>query len=130
MFWKSKEKEESKEEIEYVSVTGYKGVFKDMSNTMSINPQAIYYWERHGELILTEYKEKVTYIIDKEPKINKRGFHFCLRLEDVFKKYPFNFKNRYFFVHALVPRKDFEKIRDSNEKNRLNTGCKKYCVRV
>lgn len=54
------------------------------------------------------------YSIDGEAELCENGFHFCFRLEDVFRYYYFNTENRFFKVKAYINISEFERQQQRN----------------
>lgn len=78
---------------EYIWVKGFKGTDKDM------RCQDDYQYELGKQFDLDE---------DIEPMVCSKGFHFCKKLENVFKFYKIGDGNRFFEVEALVKKSDIE----------------------
>ena len=78
---------------EWVWVKGFKGTDKDM------RCQDDYQYELGKQFDLDE---------DIEPMVCSKGFHFCKKLENVFKFYKIGDGNRFFEVEALVKKSDIE----------------------
>ena len=87
------------EEEEYIWVKGFKGTNKDM------RCQDDYQYELGKQFDLDA---------DVEPVICSKGFHFCKRLENVFKYYNIGNGNRFFEVEALVKKSDWDPERKKN----------------
>lgn len=83
----------SVEKEEYVWVKGFKGTDKDM------RCQDDYQYELGKQFDLDE---------DVEPEVCHTGFHFCKKLENVFRHYKIGDGNRFFEVEALVRKSDLE----------------------
>lgn len=107
-------------EEKYIWVEGYKGTPEDMICT---NSYTVYH-DGRCSFPYTAYN-KTKYELDKEvslkdneePILCKKGFHFCLKLEDVFSFYSYDFKNRYFKVRAYVKEKDYnDAVKNNTEK--------------
>lgn len=81
------------EKDEYIWVKGFKGTGKDM------RCQDDYQYELGKQFDLDE---------DVEPMICSKGFHFCKKLENVFRHYKIGDGNRFFEVEALVKKSDIE----------------------
>ena len=79
------------EEEEYIWVKGFKGTDKDM------RCQDDYQYELGKQFDLDE---------DVEPMVCSKGFHFCKKLENVFRYYKIGDGNRFFEVKALVKKSD------------------------
>ena len=75
------------EKDEYIWVKGFKGTDKDM------RCKDDYQYELGKQFDLDE---------DVEPVVCSKGFHFCKKLENVFKHYKIGDGNRFFEVEALV----------------------------
>lgn len=75
------------EKDEYIWVKGFKGTDKDMCCKDD------YQYELGKQFDLDE---------DVEPVVCSKGFHFCKKLENVFKYYKIGDDNRFFEVEALV----------------------------
>ena len=75
------------EEEEWIWVKGFKGTDKDM------RCKDDYQYELGKQFDLDE---------DVEPVVCSKGFHFCKKLENVFKHYKIGDGNRFFEVEALV----------------------------
>lgn len=43
-----------------------------------------------------------------KPVLGSKGFHVAVNLKDTFKNYPYNFRNKYWKVRALVNAKDYQ----------------------
>lgn len=56
-----------------------------------------------------EIGKEYSLLIDEEPIICEKGFHLCLKLNDVFRYYDICNNNRFFKVKALVEKKEVEK---------------------
>ena len=95
------------EEEEYIWVKGFKGTNKDM------RCQDDYKYELGKQFDLDA---------DVEPVICSKGFHFCKRLENVFKYYNIGNGNRFFEVEALVKKSDLE----PKNKSKLDQWSKLY----
>lgn len=54
-----------------------------------------------------------TNVYDGEPVLGSKGFHVAVDLEHTFKNYPYNFRNRYWAVRALVKANEY-KYRNPN----------------
>lgn len=78
---------------EWVWVKGFKGTDKDM------RCQDDYQYELGKQFDLDE---------DIEPMVCSKGFHFCKKLENVFKFYKIGDGNRFFEVEALVKKSGIE----------------------
>lgn len=87
------------EEEEYIWVKGVKGTNKDM------RCQDDYQYELGKQFDLDA---------DVEPVICSKGFHFCKRLENVFKYYKIGNGNRFFEVEALVKKSDWDSEQKKN----------------
>ena len=87
------------EEEEYIWVKGFKGTNKDM------RCQDDYQYELGKQFDLD---------VDVEPVICSKGFHFCKRLENVFKYYSIGNGNRFFEVEALVKKSDWDPEQKKN----------------
>ena len=87
------------EEEEYIWVKGFKGTNKDM------RCQDDYQYELGKQFDLDA---------DVEPVICSKGFHFCKRLENVFKYYNIGNGHRFFEVEALVKKSDWESEQKKN----------------
>lgn len=87
------------EEEEYIWVKGFKGTNKDM------RCQDDYQYELGKQFDLDA---------DVEPVICSKGFHFCKRLENVFKYYNIGNGNRFFEVEALVKKSDWDPEQKKN----------------
>ena len=87
------------EEEEYIWVKGFKGTNKDM------RCQDDYQYELSKQFDLDA---------DVEPVICSKGFHFCKRLENVFKYYNIGNGNRFFEVEALVKKSDWDPEQKKN----------------
>ena len=87
------------EEEEYIWVKGFKGTNKDM------RCQDDYQYELDKQFDLDA---------DVEPVICSKGFHFCKRLENVFKYYNIGNGNRFFEVEALVKKSDWDPEQKKN----------------
>lgn len=81
------------EEEEYIWVKGFKGTDKDM------RCQDDYQYELGKQFDLDE---------DVEPMVCSKGFHFCKKLENVFRYYKIGDGNRFFEVEALVKKSDLD----------------------
>ena len=81
------------EEEEYIWVKGFKGTNKDM------RCQDDYQYELGKQFDLDE---------DVEPMVCSKGFHFCKKLENVFRYYKIGDGNRFFEVEALVKKSDLD----------------------
>lgn len=77
---------------EWIWVEGYKGTKEDLSTCYNF-----------------QYELNKRYEIDEEPEVCKRGFHFCLKLSDVFEYYNVEKSHRFFKVKALVRKSEYEK---------------------
>ena len=97
------------EEEEYIWVKGFKGTNKDM------RCQDDYQYELDKQFDLDA---------DVEPVICSKGFHFCKRLENVFKYYNIGNGNRFFEVEALVKKSDWD---SEQKKNRTRNPYYPYC---
>ena len=95
------------EEEEYIWVKGFKGTNKDM------RCQDDYQYELGKQFDLDA---------DVEPVICSKGFHFCKRLENVFKYYNIGNGNRFFEVEALVKKSALE----PKNKSKLDQWSKLY----
>ena len=84
---------------EYIWVKGFKGTNKDMCC------QDDYQYELGKQFDLDA---------DVEPVICSKGFHFCKRLENVFKYYNIGNGNRFFEVEALVKKSDWDSEQKKN----------------
>ena len=85
---------EKHEEEEWIWVDGYKGTNSDMTASNDF-----------------KYKLIDMHSMDEDAKIEvcRSGFHFCRDLKDVFEYYKIGDGHRFFKVHALVRKKDYEK---------------------
>ena len=81
------------EKDEYIWVKGFKGTGKDM------RCQDDYQYELGKQFDLDE---------DVEPMVCSKGFHFCKKLENVFRYYKIGDGNRFFEVEALVKKSDLD----------------------
>lgn len=81
------------EEEEYIWVKGFKGTDKDM------RCRGDYQYELGKQFDLDT---------NVEPAVCSKGFHFCKKLENVFRYYKIGDGNRFFEVEALVKKSDFE----------------------
>lgn len=83
--------EEKTEEEEWVWVDGYKGTEYDMTAYADF-----------------QYKLNEMYSMPDNAEIKecKSGFHFCMRLDEVFRYYGIQDNHRFFKVRALVRKKD------------------------
>ena len=81
------------EEEEYIWVKGFKGTDKDM------RCKGDYQYELGKQFDLDE---------DVEPMVCSKGFHFCKKLENVFRYYKIGDGNRFFEVEALVKKSDLD----------------------
>ena len=81
------------EKDEYIWVKGFKGTDKDM------RCQDDYQYELGKQFDLDE---------DVEPMVCSKGFHFCKKLENVFRYYKIGDGNRFFEVEALVKKSDLD----------------------
>lgn len=99
------------EEEEYIWVKGFKGTNKDM------RCQDDYQYELGKQFDLDA---------DVEPVICSKGFHFCKRLENVFKYYNIGNGNRFFEVEALVKKSALESKNKSNVCAGLDQWSKMY----
>ena len=99
------------EEEEYIWVKGFKGTDKDM------RCQDDYQYELGKQFDLDA---------DVEPVICSKGFHFCKRLENVFKYYNIGNGNRFFEVEALVKKSALESKNKSNVCAGLDQWSKMY----
>ena len=81
-----------KAEEEWIWVRGFKGTEKDMSCKG-------YHYELGKQFDLDE---------DLEPSVCHNGFHFCKKLENVFRYYKIGDGNRFFEVEALVKKSDLD----------------------
>lgn len=79
-------------EEEWIWVEGYKGTDKDMQC-------------RHYQF---EFNKQFDMPEGADIKDCESGFHFCRDLKDVFEYYKLGGGNRFFKVHALVRKKDYE----------------------
>lgn len=70
--------------IEYIVVEGYKGTDKNM------------------KCMDLQYELNMDYVMEDDPELCRKGFHFCKNLEDVYGYYYKNGYNRFFKVKALV----------------------------
>ena len=95
------------EEEEYIWVKGFKGTNKDM------RCQDDYQYELGKQFDLDE---------DVEPMVCSKGFHFCKKLENVFRYYKIGDGNRFFEVEALVKKSDLE----PKNKSKLDQWSKLY----
>ena len=86
------------EEEEYIWVKGFKGTEKDMSCKG-------YRYELGKQFDLDD---------DIEPLLCEKGFHFCKKLENVFRYYKIGDGNRFFEVKALVKKSDLDPERKKN----------------
>lgn len=87
------------EKDEYIWVKGFKGTDKDM------RCQDDYQYELGKQFDLNE---------DVEPMVCSKGFHFCKKLENVFKFYKIGDGNRFFEVEALVKKSDWDSEQKKN----------------
>ena len=81
------------EKDEYIWVKGFKGTDKDM------RCQDDYQYELGKQFDLDE---------DVEPMVCSKGFHFCKKLENVFRYYKIGDGNRFFEVEALAKKSDLD----------------------
>lgn len=81
------------EKDEYIWVKGFKGTDKNM------RCQDDYQYELGKQFDLDE---------DVEPMVCSKGFHFCKKLENVFRYYKIGDGNRFFEVEALVKKSDLD----------------------
>ena len=81
------------EEEEYIWVKGFKGTDKDM------RCKGDYQYELGKQFDLDA---------DVEPATCSKGFHFCKKLENVFRYYKIGEGNRFFEVEALVKKSDLD----------------------
>lgn len=110
----SKKTKKPIEEDEYIWVEGYKGTPGNMICTNT-------YFKVVNGLPCNKVNEQ-KYELNKEvslddgkgPKTCKNGFHFCLKLEDVFAYYKYDFSNRYFKVRGYVKKEDYDNIKDKS----------------
>ena len=86
------------EEEEYIWVKGFKGTEKDMSCKG-------YRYELGKQFDLDD---------NIEPLLCEKGFHFCKKLENVFRYYKIGDGNRFFEVKALVKKSDLDPERKKN----------------
>ena len=93
---------------EWVWVKGFKGTDKDM------RCQDDYQYELGKQFDLDE---------DIEPMVCSKGFHFCKKLENVFKFYKIGDGNRFFEVEALVKKSDWD---SEQKKNRTRNPYEPY----
>lgn len=79
---------------EWIEVDGYKGLYDNMTAFKNF-----------------KYEVGKTYTKEDNCKVNacNYGFHFCLKLEDVFKFYHLCGDNKFFKVKAVVRKKDYER---------------------
>ena len=77
------------EEADWIWIDAYKATDKDM--------RCLNHQYRMG---LNMY--------DGKPVLGSKGFHVAVNLKDTFKNYPYDFRNRYFKVKALVNAKDYQ----------------------
>ena len=98
------------EKDEYIWVKGFKGTDKDMRCQD-------YQYELDKQFDLDE---------DVEPIVCSKGFHFCKKLENVFKYYKIGDGNRFFEVEALVKKSDLEPKNKSNVRAGLDQWSKMY----
>ena len=98
------------EEEEWIWVKGFKGTDKNMSCKG-------YQYELGKQFDLDE---------DLEPSVCHNGFHFCKKLENVFKFYKIGDGNRFFEVEALVKKSDLEPKNKSNVRAGLDQWSKMY----
>lgn len=101
-------------EEKYIWVEGYKGTKADMTCTVEeMVPCYLGGMVRDYSVLkrTEQYSLHERKVLNGEPIECKNGFHFCLKLKDVFDYYKYNFENRYFKVKALVKESDYEKSR-------------------
>ena len=99
------------EEEEWIWVKGFKGTDKDM------RCQDDYQYELGKQFDLDA---------NVEPVVCSKGFHFCKKLENVFKYYKIGDGNRFFEVEALVKKSALESKNKSNVCARLDQWSKMY----
>lgn len=92
------EQAEEKKEKEWVWVEGYKGTDKDM----------------RCRDFRYEIGKEYSLLKDEEPVLCDKGFHLCLKLDDVFTYYDICNNNRFFKVKALVEK---EKVKEPISNN-------------
>lgn len=88
-----------KPEEEYIWVKGFKGTDKNMQC------HGNYRYELGKQFDLND---------DSEPLLCEKGFHFCKKLENVFRYYKIGDGNRFFEVEALVKKSDLEPRKEPN----------------
>lgn len=81
---------------EYIWVDAFKGTDKDM----------ICKGTQYEMNVEKKYRGKIA--------LGGKGYHVCGRLQDVFKTYDYDFKNRYFKVKALVRKTDYDNMNPNN----------------
>ena len=91
------------EDEEYIWVKGFKGTDKDM------RCKGDYQYELGKQFDLDA---------DVEPVLCEKGFHFCKKLESVFRYYNIGDGNRFFEVEALVKKSD---LNLKQKKSNVNT---------
>lgn len=65
--------------------------------------------DAHGRCLGYKYDvDGGTNIYGGTPVLGSKGFHVCTKLEHIFKNYPYDFRNRYWEVRALVNAKDYQ----------------------
>ena len=89
---------QEKKEKEWVWVEGYKGTDKDM----------------RCRDVRYEIGKEYSLLKDEEPVLCDKGFHLCLKLNDVFTYYDICNNNRFFKVKALVEK---EKVKEQPSNN-------------
>ena len=87
------------EEEEWIWVKGFKGTDKNMQC------KGNYQYELGKQFDLDA---------DVEPVVCSKGFHFCKKLENVFKYYKIGDGNRFFEVEALVKKSDWYSEQEKN----------------
>ena len=97
------------EEEEYIWIRGFKGTDKDMRCQD-------YQYELGKQFDLDE---------DVEPVVCSKGFHFCKKLENVFRYYKIGDGNRFFEVEALVRKSDLDPKKKDYAKY-ANVACSLY----
>ena len=55
-----------------------------------------------------QYRMNVEDTYDGNVNLGTKGYHVCINLRHTFKEYPYNFRNRFFKVKALVKRTDYQ----------------------
>ena len=92
---------------EWIEVEGYKGTDKDMKCIHEYNGV------RH-EMQYELGKTFTAPVPDNQIKLCEYGgFHFCLKLENVFYWYSLGKGNRFFKVKCLVRKRDYDELTDS-----------------